>query len=483
MRPALTLHNAVTHWSNYSSSHLSVTSDNTPYSYGRLGRASREIERRLRRLRFSRGDRVGVWCASDVTALAAWIGIARAGCVTVPLRPEYSPGAVQQIVKAGSICVIVSETSHELDCPQIDVGNVWTSTLHSSSVQIANLTQAHDLEGDYCALLTSGSTGEPDLIPKTTYAFHSELFQWVIELCLTSRSRIAIGLPMGHTGCVVLAGAQLMAGGSVAYVAGLRGNALLAGLEEFQPSHLYLTNHQYRDLASLPRVGARISSVSTLLSLGDFLPSKLRSALIAAFPEAAFIDCWGNTEGLGSISRFPIEVDRPGKDLGRPFVGDTLLVVDQDGRPLSSGLQGVIAGTSDNCVIEHLSTARLDPSLVMSEDLGSLSDEGRLRDAVRATNTLEIAADMVVSATVVEEAVRELPGVVDAAVVQLAPRKRLHFFVVFTGATEIPLIERLAELAGARESILPPSVHFMEEIPATTSGKVDRLKLLRMVAT
>ena len=135
---------------------------------------------------------------------------------------------------------------------------------------------------------------------------------------------------------------------------------------------------------------------------------------------AQILESWGNSEGLGTITE-ATDVAARGDSIGRPFLGDEMLICDDNGRELPVGAVGRISGFADSRLREYrnradLNTALIRGELVLSEDLGKMDENGYFYLCGR-TNERILRKGNPVFMNDILSIVRALPGVQDAAVV------------------------------------------------------------------
>ena len=218
-------------------------------------------------------------------------------------------------------------------------------------------------------------------------------------------------------------------------------------------------------------------------------PESLRRAAIDAFGARVVHDFYGATElGWVTVIDGTEMLARP-RSVGRPLPGQSVAILDREGRRLAVGQTGVIYVRNDQTMsgylddIDSTEASRRGPWVTV-EDLGWLDGDGYLTIAGRGR-------DMVKSGGVnlypveIEEAIALHPGVQEVAVVGLPDREwgeRLAAVVVPRGNPDLADIERFvrARLASVK---IPKEWHFVDELPRNATGKVMKGELKRRFST
>ncbi|MFD5740351.1 amino acid adenylation domain-containing protein [Streptomyces massasporeus] len=251
----------------------------------------------------------------------------------------------------------------------------------------------------------------------------------------------------------------------------------------------------------LPFVQAREPAGRDTLRLvllsGDWIPVPLPDQVRGAFPHAEVVALGGATETTVWSNHYRVgEVDltRPSFPYGQPMQNTRSYVLDSDLRPCPLGEEGdlYVAGAGvalGYAGAAHLNAARFlpDPGALRPGERmyrtgdrarwlpnGDLEFLGRLDDQVKVRGyRIELGE--------VQSALLKCPGVRAASVVAPTGR-RGRTLAAFYVPTAEPLAK--AELVGALRALLPSYMipaRFvaLDELPLTSTGKIDRAALLR----
>jgi O-succinylbenzoic acid--CoA ligase len=200
---------------------------------------------------------------------------------------------------------------------------------------------------------------------------------------------------------------------------------------------------------------------------------------------------YGLTEAASQVTTaLPEDVIRKPDSVGKPLLFTSVQIVDEYGQPVSPGTLGevcvsglmVFAGYyGDPAATERA----LSSGWLNTGDIGYLDDEGDLHIVSRRSDLIVTGGENVYPAEV-EGVIRRHIAVKDAAIVGIDDAEwgqRVAAAVVLVDGsrtTEADLIAYCREhLAGYK---LPRVIRFVESLPQTTSGKIQRAAVRELFA-
>lgn len=175
---------------------------------------------------------------------------------------------------------------------------------------------------------------------------------------------------------------------------------------------------------------------------------------------------------------------------GRAFRAVGVEVRDEEGLPVPPGTEGEVAVTGSHLMNGYLGMEEETAFLfrdgwILTRDMGMFDERGFLRLLGRRDEMI-ISGGYNISPREVENVLSQFPGVEEVAVVGI-PDKRWGSAVgaAVKMVAEVPATaEELIDFARPRLSFRAPKhVAFVESIPKTPYGKVDRPKLLEAIGT
>ena len=340
-------------------------------------------------------------------------------------------------------------------------------------------------------LATSGSTGEPKLVPGSMAGLVNRL-QW-------GRRFIPVTGPAAHRAPLIfvdhvaevfeplLAGQPLVVFDDDTVRDPRR---MAARIEAHGVARLLVVPTILRMLvAGLPD-GGPLASLETVVTSGEPLPRDVADDWRRLAPQARLINIYGSTEVSADATAAEIEPDMP-ISVGTPIGNCRIQVMSSSGPPSPPGCVGeiwisgvgVMSGYVDDDTDDSIVDADVDGeerAWFRTGDRGYQDAQGRLFVVGRTDRQLKVRG-VRIDPTEVEAALRARPGVDDAAV------------FVRDGALDAALVSASGadvDVASVREALtddlpashVPSRIQVVEELPRTSTGKLDRAALEAWIA-
>ncbi|OKJ99929.1 hybrid non-ribosomal peptide synthetase/type I polyketide synthase [Streptomyces sp. CB02400] len=469
-------------------------------TYGELDRASAALAARLRAHGVRPGDLVGLLTEPGVDTVVGVVGILRAGAGWVPLDPEHPRARLtDQLTRTGASTVVCHSPTLRLAQALNGVRTVAADGPSDDDGRTADV--APDPGAVAYVIFTSGSTGRPKAVPVTHRAMENYL-DWAVDTFgYGPDDRLAQTASPCFDASVRQLLAPLMVGGTVVTVPRhlLRDpELLLARVERARVTVWSSVPTLWEQLLSAAeaRAGQGVAPVD-LSALrwvhvgGEALPVEHVRRWFDLFGSGTRVaNLYGPTETTVNATCHIIEA-RPGDEvrrlpIGRPAAGALLEVVDADGAVCGAGEAGelLISGTGltsgylgEPELTARAFTTRGGRRWYRSGDRVRRSADGVLEFLGRVDDQVKIRGNRVEPGEV-EAALQTCPGVGRAVV--LAHGGRLLAFVTTRAGAERPVAgEVRRHLAGLLPSYMVPArITFVDALPLTGTGKVDRSALL-----
>ncbi|MBK7332923.1 MAG: AMP-binding protein [Betaproteobacteria bacterium] len=346
------------------------------------------------------------------------------------------------------------------------------------------------LRADDVALVlhTSGTTARPKKVPLTQGNLLASVGNLVSSLGLGAGDRVLHVLPMFHVGGIVdVLAAPLVAGGSVVCTSGYSEPEFYRSLETFRPTWTQCVPAMLRELADNAekhRTTIERSSLRFIRSVSAALPVALLSEVEAAF-RVPVVEIYGMTETAGLIASnpFPNGVRKPGS-VGIA-AGAAIAVVDGTGAAVPTGTRGEVVVKGDNVMRGYAGGEEANAATRYGEwfrtgDEGCLDGDGYLFLTGRIKEIINRGGEKI-SPPEVDDVLLSHPAVAEAATFAL-PHPTLGeevaaAVVLRPGATVAK--HELVAYAKSRLAYfkVPHVVHFLQAIPRTAGGKLQRNRL------
>ncbi|HJP95209.1 MAG TPA: amino acid adenylation domain-containing protein [Pyrinomonadaceae bacterium] len=477
-------------------------------TYRELNEKANQLGRYLRRRGVGPDVLVGIFLERSTEMLVALLGILKAGGTYVPLDPASPLERLSFITKDAGLSVVLTcddlrESFPNCDARLISLDADWQAIAEEDE---ANFDSGVSAENLAYVVYTSGSTGRP----KGVLVEHRQLSNYINgireRLGLDACTSFAMVQALTVDGPVTTIYAPLLTGGCVHLISDERvadAQALTTYFQDQQidylkiaPSHL-ATLHQNGDPSKLmPRKVLMIGGEASRVTFAE----ELRT-----LAQCSIFNHYGPTETTVGVTTY--QADESVKDLrsvtlpiGRPLPNVQAYVLDRHMEPVPLGVAGELYIGGKNVSRGYLNSPQLtaerfvpDPfsrsvgaRLYSTGDMVRYLANGQLEFVGRRDQQVKVRGFRIELGEI-ETALREHERVREAVVAAYAETNgdtRLTAYVV--PATEQPptgselrafLKEKLPEY------MMPHLYRFLDQLPLTAQGKVDRLALRRPEGT
>jgi acyl-CoA synthetase (AMP-forming)/AMP-acid ligase II len=346
-------------------------------------------------------------------------------------------------------------------------------------------------------IYTSGTTGRPKgvLIPQYALSLtrHAELTSPAFDH-LASGCRILSAMPNTHVGGMSWVLMGLVRFGTVVLTADASPRSLLALLRRYRADHCFMVPTVIRALVDELARGEPAPELAGVYYGAMAMSESLLRETLQIF-QCAVIQFFGMTEIAGSATILsPVDHDlaKPHllRTVGKPYPGVGIEIRDPNRAILPRGVPGEIWIRSPSVMLgysnlpDKTAEAMVD-GWYASGDGGFLDEDGYLHLTDRIKDLIVSGGENVYPAEV-EEALRQHPAVLDAAVVAV-PDDRWGELVAaaveLRPEATVTAVE-LQQFARGRIAAFkcPKLIHFIPQLPRTVSGKVQRGEVRRQLS-
>jgi benzoate-CoA ligase family protein len=429
--------------------------------------------------------------------VAALFGILKLGAVVVMVNPELKPDAIEYffeysratvaLVAAGRSDAFRAAASRAGHAPRLLVVGAgdWDARL-AAAPDTRHIFPAHS-DDPAIWLFSGGTTGRPKAAvqPHRSYVNTAECYARHVLCC--TEDDVTLSVPKLYFGYAM--GSNLFfpfaAGAtSVLFDERCTADAIFARVARHRPTILIAVPTMINQMVSHPDAGRQdLSSLRLATSAGEGLPEELHARWDRTFGVPLL-------DGLGTAEQWHIFLsNRVGRirrgTLGEVVPGFEIKVMDEEGREVPDGTMGhlwVRGGSSALGYWQQLDKSQVSfrGEWVVTGDLVRRDADGYYTYGGRADELLKVSGKWL-SATEVEGCLLQHPAVSQVAVVGVADANGLvkpHAWVIPRERRE-GLAEELKAFVGERLEgyKCPREVIFVDSLPTTHLGKVDRGKL------
>ena len=467
--------------------------DTGELSYAELGAEVARLAASLTYHGVRPGDRVALQLPNSVDFVVGALACLWAGAIFVPVAVTDPPGRVDRLVEDCAPALIVTNSS--ISEPHPDAKHL-AELLAERLTQTASIVVADDRPA--YAIYTSGTTGKPKGVVIGRRAFAAAVGAAVDSRGLGRTSRSLCVSPFHFDGSYGTLFATLAAGGAL--VIPPRDSLLFARfflrtVVREQITHTAFSPSYLRLLLASPQLSLLAGSRLRVVALGGEACSAADVALLrAAAPHLRAVNCYGPTETTIAVTHFevtqqvlddggPVPIGVPHPDVTFHLLDSTGALIDQPeqvGELYIGGAQ-LMTGYWD---APELSAQLMPTDVVPGQTLYRTGDLVR-RDAdgnyVYVDRVDRVVKRNAVRISLVElaEVLRRLDGVSGATCTTFDNDGDLGIVAfLVAGAPHTPVDLRRAASGQLPGSMLPDRIVLVDELPLTSSSKVDDRRLL-----
>jgi fatty-acyl-CoA synthase len=473
---------------------LAIIDERGALTFRQVHERTNALAHGLRSLGVGPGDGVAVLCRNHRGFVEALVAASKLGANVLLLNTGFSgPQTVDVLNREGAAAVIFDSEFTDVVAPAAE-GRAQVVAWHEGHSPIPTIENLiadfppNDLEPPAAhgriVILTSGTTGTPKGAPRTTPRSLDSAVALFSRIPLRARQTTVIAAPIFH------------AWGLAHLTLGMALSSTVVLQRRFDPEATLraVSTHRATALAVVPVMLQRIvalsddtkarydtSSLNVVAASGSALTGELATRWMDAFGDNLY-NLYGSTEVAWATIATPEELRTAPGTAGRPPLGTTVRVVDQEGQEVPTGTTGRIFVGSDMLFEGYTGGGSKDmlDGLMSVGDMGHYDDSGLLFVEGREDDMIVSGGENVFPSEV-EDLLGRHPEVADVAVIGVDDSEfgqRLKAFVVKQDGAGLDAAAVQSHVKDhlARYKV-PRDVVFLEELPRNASGKVLKREL------
>ena len=472
------------------------------WSWRTLDRVTRRLAQSYSEHGLRPGDRFASLMPNRPRLIAHYIACFRAGLVATPLNYRYTVAEIDHALEVSGARALLVHGEREPDLAEsrlaadLPLGRIGYPRPSKDGVSLDQLMEGEPAvfesprphpSDPAVIFFTSGSTGQPKGVTHT-----HETVGWMLAIAasgleLTADDRLLAGSSLSHVGAFYVSFAALGVGACAVIASSFDGDELLPLLREGRPTVLSMLPSA---LFALTRDhGARredFASLRLCRAAGDCVSAELEREF-TDLTGLVIDEAYGLTEaGLASVSP-PSQEIRVGS-VGKPAPGVTVEIRGEHGDEVAVGAEGRVWIRTPAATVGYWENPDASAALFRDGwlDTGDVmrADEDEYLYFCGRRKQIIVHDGSNIAPQVVEGALLEHPGVGSAGVVgihDLVHGENVRAYVTLRDGAERPAAQDLIRFARERVGYkAPEEIVFLERMPRTPTGKVNRTRLKRM---
>ncbi len=496
-------------------------------TYRELDERSNQLAHLLAQQGVQKGDRVGLFFPKCVESVICMLGVLKAGGVYVPLDPQAPVDRVGYIIGNCGIRILLTNSekrqallpeTHSIleQCILIDQTEAEASDASDHVIPWSRLAEFGPalppkmdlIETDLAYILyTSGSTGRPKGV-MLTHQNALTFVEWCAEeFQVRSEDRLSNHAPLHFDLSVFDIYNTLEAGATVYLITedlAVFPTSLAAFIETQKITIWYSVPSALMLLLLHGRLSqAKLKSLRTILFAGEVFPMKYLRQLAEIAPAADLYNLYGPTE-TNVCTYYKVERERLESleklPIGIACANTDAFAITDDGRRAAVGETGELYARGPGITYGYWADAEKTRKMVVANpfqpnfeekmyrtgDLVTIGEDGNFYFGGRRDSQVK-SRGYRIELGEIESALLSHAGVREAAVLAVPDEivgNRIRAVVALHEAESVKALD-LQQHCAARvpKYMIPEFVDFYGELPKTSTGKIDRVKLAEEAVT
>jgi amino acid adenylation domain-containing protein len=473
-----------------------VIMDKQQFSYMDIYHAMLAFAKQLQELRVKKGDRVLIALPNSLFSIITIFATSKIGAVFVHINEEVATTNLKYIMEDCTPEVIVTHSQfirfHDLDWKRhkvVEVNQPSHDTISSGKITSLSAVSL-DREDHACLIYTSGSTGRPKAVISShaNIVFAAKAIQKVISMQKEDILGLFVPFSFDYGLYQIFLTFQVGATLFISPKASV-GTKMLKLINKYGITGLPIVPSMVKSISfQAMRENSEIRGLRFITSTGEKLNKSDIYELMNVFPKSQIFSMYGLTE-CKRVSILPSnEMITKIDSVGKPLPETNCWIIDKEGKPLPPYQVGqlivggphVMQGYWNNEASTTIHFGNWNNQYVLfTGDICSLDDEGYLYFHGREDGMFKRRGYRL-SSLEIELSVMDIPGVQQAALVLSEDGGEcISLFVVSEHSSDYIYKELKRTLEKYK---LPDQIINVTTFPLTLHGKVDKMKLRKMLA-
>ncbi len=497
---------------------VAVRLGQTSYTYRELLDSALKVASALQDRGLNRGDRVVIFMDNSWPCIVSIYGVLLAGGVFIVVNPNEKSSKLKFIIEnSGTRFLFTDGRLSQIFIPVLQETPLLEQVIISNNADIIQsnetdclgfdellalemhkIPSTHVISSDLAALIyTSGTEGKLKGVMQTHQAMLFSVLSLIEYLRLSFTDVILLVLPISFDYglyqllMAVNLGATVVVENSFTYPSSI--------YKKIKEEHVTVFPGVPSIFAAMLATNRRnklyFPGVTRVTSTAAHLPVSFIPDLKKMFPNALIYKMYGQTECKRISFLDPEYLELKPASVGKAIPGTEVFILSKEGQPVGCGESGILYVRGPHVMLGYWDDPGLTAEVLKdglfygdrvlcTHDSFHMDDDGFLYFEGRSDDMLNIGG-FKISIIEVESALYSIPGVVEAAVVgsndPILGQAIRAYLVVEDGIdlTENQIKRNCLESLG--KMMVPKTIVFLDKMPKTHNGKIDKKLLISMV--
>lgn len=480
--------------------HTAIVFESKKLTYAELNQKANQIAQFLH----SRGVNnvfVGVYLDRSIDMMVALLGILKAGCAYVPLDTSYPDERINYMISDSGITCILTE-KEKLKHIQNLSGDHTTYCLAVNEIlnqdtQVSEVFEYHRGSAEDIAYMiyTSGSTGQPKGVMVPHKGIVNRLLWMQAEYHLDSKDRVLQKTPLTFDVSVwelfwpLITGASLI----IAKPEGHKDNHYLATLiQEKQITTLHFVPTMLQEFLN-EQEAKNCTSLKRVICSGEALTPELKNRFYQKL-STELHNLYGPTEASVDVTYYACRQEDTDVWIGKPISNIQLYVLNEDLQPVGIERMGELFISGIGLAVGYankpgLTAEKFIPNpfsdqpgsrMYQTGDLVRLKADGNIEYVGRKDSQVKIRG-VRIELKEIEAHLRSHSAVKEAIVLlKKSDQDKEEYLVSYIVPEELTVTTtKIKKFLAKRipDFMQPDRIIFLDKLPVTPNGKVDRKSL------
>lgn len=484
---------------------IAIITENQSYTYQDFHKQVQHVTRYLQNWKKSYPEReeykLAILLKNRVEFLSFFLGAAQAGWVAIPLDPKWSGSELGHALRDSEPHVLAIDVSYEgrlaqipLTLTVIPVTDGFAPELSEGLPMVAEPDSGQSERDPFYMGFTSGTTGRPKGFFRSHRSWVKSFECSEVEFGFGSADMILVPGPLVHSTFLYAAVHALYIGATVYLLEKFSPGKVMDAIENFPVTAIYMVPTMFEAISAYKEEKAVCiegNAIRAIVSAGAKWSPLSKQRVAQWFPQANLYEFYGASE-LSFVTILDSHGNREKPDsVGRPFHQVEVSIRDSLGREVGAGEVGKLYVRSELLFLGYYRNEAETRNVLQEDgwatvhDLARRDEEGYIYLVGREKNMI-IHGGLNIYPEEVEMVLKGHPAVDEAVVVGIPDTYwgEKVLAVIRLKSANLPLGNREIQahcrkhLAGYK---CPREIRVVEDFPYTTSGKVARMELNKLV--